>query len=299
VVALPRRTVASPPVPMSSMATTRIGITIRRRRRRRMAARFSAREGVVAVSVVMETHRDTTVLSSGGGARIRGSLWETLPMFDVHVVFLGAIIGLSGTAMYARDTFRGVTQPNRVTWFLWFLAPMLAFSVEIHQGVGLRSTMTLVIGLGPLLVLIASFANRQSTWKLGPFDVACGIASFGGLVLWLVTSDDMVALFSFMTADFLAGLPTIVKSWREPSSESTSAYLTGFINALLTLSTVTVWTTAEVAFPIQIVAFNLLEVALIAGRLGPRTRHEPTITMAPPVEHVIAGFRNEAESTDA
>ena len=118
-----------------------------------------------------------------------------------------------------------------------------------------------------------------------------GVASGLGLVLWLVTSNDTVALFSFMAADFLAGLPTVVKSWRDPSSESTSAYLTGAINAALTLTTVTVWTTAVVAFPIQIVLFNVLQVILVAGRLGPRLRGEPRSTTIAPVEHVIAPLR--------
>ena len=212
-------------------------------------------------------------------------------MLDVHVVFIGAAIGLVGTSMYAYDTLRGLTQPNRVTWLLWTIAPGLAFIDELKQGVGLRSLMTFVIGFGPLLVLLASFANRRSVWKIGPFDVACGVASGLGLVLWLVTSNDTVALFSFMAADFLAGLPTVVKSWRDPSSESTSAYLTGAINAALTLTTVTVWTTAVVAFPIQIVLFNVLQVILVAGRLGPRVRGEPRSTTMAPVEHVIAPLR--------
>ena len=68
-------------------------------------------------------------------------------MLDVHVVFIGAAIGLVGTSMYAYDTLRGLTQPNRVTWLLWTIAPGLAFLDELKQGVGLRSLMTFVIGL--------------------------------------------------------------------------------------------------------------------------------------------------------
>jgi hypothetical protein len=43
-------------------------------------------------------------------------------------------------------------------------------------------------------------------------------------------------------------------------------------NALITLATVTNWTTAEVAFPIQIAVLAGLQVLLISGRLGPRLR---------------------------
>ena len=216
---------------------------------------------------------------------------EDCGVLDVHVVFIGAAIGLVGTLFYVRDTLKGLTQPNRVTWLMWFIAPMLAFADEVKQGVGLQSLMTFVIGFGPLLVLIASFVNRNSVWEVGPFDVACGLASGAGLIVWLVTANDTVALASFMAADFLAGLPTLLKSWREPSSESVSAYLGGLINAMLTLTTVTVWTSAVVAFPIQIVLFNIVQVALIGGRLGPRLRHETLPGQTEVHERVIAPIK--------
>ncbi len=214
-------------------------------------------------------------------------------MFDPHLVFLGAAIGLSGTLFYARDTLRGVTQPNRVTWVLWTIAPMLAFVAEIRQGVGLQSVMTFSVGFGPLVVLAASFANKSAVWSLGPFDIACGIASVCGLVVWVLTSNDTVALISFMAADALAGLPTIVKSWKAPESESVSTYAASLVNALLTLTTVSVAATAVVAFPIQIVIFNVILIVLIGGRLGRRLRREPEPESLAPTERVIGRLSNK------
>jgi hypothetical protein len=212
-------------------------------------------------------------------------------VIDPHFVFLGAAIGLSGTVLYARDTFRGITQPNRVTWLMWTIAPMLAFVDEIRQGVGLQSVMTFVIGFGPLIVLLASFANPNSVWRISPFDIACGVASVGGLVIWLATSNDTIALAAFMAADALAGLPTLVKSWRAPETESVNTYVTSLINAALTLATVTVWSSAEVAFPIQIMIFNTVLIVLIGGRLGPRVRHEGRPEQTAPIERVISPMR--------
>ncbi len=58
-----------------------------------------------------------------------------------------------------RDTVRGHSQPNRVTWLLWGLAPMLAFAAELKAHVGLSALMTFSVGFNPLLVLAASFVN--------------------------------------------------------------------------------------------------------------------------------------------
>jgi len=53
------------------------------------------------------------------------------------------------------------------------------------------------------------------------------------------------------------------------------------VNALLTLATVKVWTTAEVAFPIQIALLTGLQVLLVTGRLGPRLRREERASPTP------------------
>ena len=214
-------------------------------------------------------------------------------MISPDFVFLAVVISVAGVSIYARDTVRGLTEPNRVTWLLWTIAPFLAFVSEVRQGVGMTSLMTLTYALCPLVILVASFVNRRSTWQLGPFDIGCGIASCGGLLLWVVTANDTVALVSFIVADLLAGLPTVLKSWRDPSSESPSAFLGGTLSTLLTLATVTTWTSAEVAFPLFVLAYNLFMLTLIAGRIGRRVRGEARPASLRPAERVLGRVKSE------
>jgi len=108
-------------------------------------------------------------------------------VINVHWIYLGAAIGALGTAVYLRDTLRGTTKPNRVTWLLWAIAPLLAAAVEFKDGVGLRALPTFTIGFMPLLVFVASFHNPASEWKIGRVDYACGAVSVAGTLTWLVT----------------------------------------------------------------------------------------------------------------
>jgi hypothetical protein len=193
-------------------------------------------------------------------------------MLDVHFVILGAAIGSAGAALYLRDTLRGVTQPNRVTWLLWAVAPLLAFAVEVGAGVGLRSLMTFVVGFAPLLIFVASFRNPASVWQIGRLDYVCGALSVAGLVAWLVTRHGTVALAASIGADALAAVPTLQKSWRWPETETAAAYVGAAANAAITLLTVKRVTTAVVAFPIYILTVASVEAALVAGRVGPRLR---------------------------
>src|SRR5690348_16544499 len=45
-------------------------------------------------------------------------------VISVNWVYVGSAIGALGTAVYLRDTLRGTTKPNRVTWLLWAVAPL-------------------------------------------------------------------------------------------------------------------------------------------------------------------------------
>ena len=110
-------------------------------------------------------------------------------MINVNWVYLGSAIGALGTAVYLRDTLRGTTKPNRVTWLLWAIAPLLASAVELNEGVGLRVLPTFMVGFMPLLVFAASFHNPTSVWKIRRIDYACGAMSVIGTVVWLVTRE--------------------------------------------------------------------------------------------------------------
>jgi hypothetical protein len=202
-------------------------------------------------------------------------------VLNVNFVYIGAFIGAIGQVAYVVDTVRGRTQPNRVTWLLWGIAPLLAFAVETADGVGLRSLMTFMVGFGPLVVFAASFVNPKAVWTLGPFDYACGALSIGGSVGWLVTRQGLVALVAAVAADAVAGLPTLIKSWSRPESESASIYLGSFANAVITLLTVKHVSAAVVTFPLYIAVFALMEVVLVGGRLGPRLRRALERTDAP------------------
>ncbi|MFZ6034669.1 MAG: hypothetical protein ACOYUB_00770 [Patescibacteria group bacterium] len=179
-------------------------------------------------------------------------------MLHPNFVIVGAIIFLIGSAGYVIDTVKGLVKPNRVTWFIWSLAPLIAFAAQVKQGIGMESLMTLVIGLVPVMVFAASFINRKSYWKIEKLDVICGLLSIVGLVLWQLTKVGNVAIFFSLLADFLAFLPTMIKSYRHPETENYLLYLANSIFALLTLLTIKDWNFANYSFPLYIFLATLL-----------------------------------------
>jgi hypothetical protein len=200
-------------------------------------------------------------------------------VIDPRFVFLAIAVSLLGTSGYVRDTLRGVTSPNRVTWGLWAVEGVLAFVVEVQQHVGLAALMTLTMGVVPFVVVVASFRNSHRVWKIGTFDVVCGVVSLFVLVFWCFINEPTVALISFVAADSMAALPTLRKSWLAPSTESARAFFLGFVNCAITLMTLQHFTTAGALFPGCILVTDLTIAVLVVTKAGLRVRGDERLLM--------------------
>jgi hypothetical protein len=196
-------------------------------------------------------------------------------MLNDKFAILSGAINVYSSVSYAYNTLKGRNQPNRVTWAMWTLAPIIAFAAQLSQGVGLQSIYTFSVGLGPMLVLVASMVNRKAYWKLTSFDLICGSISLLALALWLLTGKGLIAIILSVAADFFAAVPTIKKSYVDPESESGFPFVLGASAALITLLTIKVWTASNSAFGVYI----LLSDSLIAGlvllpSLRPNAKHK-------------------------
>ncbi len=193
-------------------------------------------------------------------------------MIDQNFVIVGAIIAAAGSLSYLVDTLKGKVKPNRVSFLLWSLAPLIAFFAEVKQGVGIQALMTFIVGFLPLTIFIASFVNKKAVWNLTGFDLMCGALSIIGLVLWFITKSGNIAIIFSILADGLAAMPTIVKSFNYPETESAWPYFASTISAILTLLTVKVWNIANIAFPLYIVLITLVIFSLVHFKLGKQIR---------------------------
>jgi hypothetical protein len=190
-------------------------------------------------------------------------------MIDHNWIFLGAAFNLVGSITYVIATLQGKTKPNRVTWFLWALAPLIAFTAMLGEGVSpLDGLMTFMVGFGPLMVFIASFVNKKSYWKITTFDIICGVLSVLGIIAWAVTRTGMIAILFSVIADGLALLPTLVKSWKGPETENHVIFMNGAISALITLLALKVYDFEHLAFPVYIFVVCVVLFVLIKYKIG-------------------------------
>ncbi|XHH09956.1 MAG: hypothetical protein ACFCUE_04825 [Candidatus Bathyarchaeia archaeon] len=180
-----------------------------------------------------------------------------------YLVFVAAFASLAAAAAYIRSMFKGNTMPNRVTWLMWSIAPLIATAAAVSTGVTLAVLPVFMAGFSPLLIFIASFFTRKAYWKLTKVDYLCGVLSGLALVLWYVTQEPNLAIVLAIISDAFAAFPTLIKAWENPQTESVWPYLVGIFGPLTSFAAATVWGFSELAFPVYLIAVNCLLVSAL------------------------------------
>lgn len=184
--------------------------------------------------------------------------------FEHWLVLLSVFISCIGGYAYVRDTWKGTTKPNRVSWGMWAFAPLIGTGAALAAGADVWTAVrTFMAGFIPLIVFVASFWNQQSYWKTTSFDIGCGALSLLALVAWLLFDIPAYAVLMAAFADFLAALPTIVKAWKFPETETGLAYITSLISVLLVLPSIGTWNLENASFQVYLLVVNVMLIVAV------------------------------------
>ncbi len=180
-----------------------------------------------------------------------------------YLVLLGAIIQIIGIAYYIRQIFYGNIKPNKVTWLMRSIAPIIGSIAAFADGVRRAVLPVFMSGFWPLLVFVASFFSAKAYRKIEKFDYVCGAISFLGLLWRRITKEPLIAILFAILSDGFAAIPTITKSRQHPQTESKSAYVTGLISVITSFFAMKTYGIAEIAFPVYIIILNTSIITIL------------------------------------
>ncbi|MBU4351286.1 hypothetical protein KKF47_01460 [Patescibacteria group bacterium] len=180
-----------------------------------------------------------------------------------YIVLLGAVAQLFGIAFYIKDMIKGKVKPNRITWLMWTIAPLIGAAAAFSSGVTWAVIPVFMAGFGPLLVLVASFLNKKAYWQLKSSDYLCGFFSFLALLLWLITKEPVVAIVFAIISDGLAAVPTLIKSWHHPETESAILYFIYLLGTSTGFLAIKSWVFPEYGFLVYLIAVQCLIIFAI------------------------------------
>jgi hypothetical protein len=192
---------------------------------------------------------------------------SAIPSSTFHDLFggLSGALTLLCVFPYLRDVSRGVTVPQRMSWFIF---AMLSISATVAQAAAGADSGVLLAGgaaIGFSAVFVTSIkrgVGGASRWDF----VALGIG-LAGLVLWHLSNRPMVAIAAIGAAEVAAVALTVAKSLKAPGSETLSTWVVDAVAGVMATIGVGTVDAAHLLYPVHHVILNGAVVAAIfAGR---------------------------------
>ena len=149
-----------------------------------------------------------------------------------YLVLVGALCSIVFGSVYLIATIQGKAQPNKVTWLLWAVSPLISVVATIAAtGFDWSILPVFMAGFMPLLVFIASMFNKSAYWELSFLDYLCGIVAIFAIIIWRLTDDPILAIIFSILSDAIASIPTLRKAWLYPNTEAPVYYIGGVISS--------------------------------------------------------------------
>lgn len=172
-----------------------------------------------------------------------------------------ALVVFTAYIPYAVDIIRGKVVPARSARIM--LTLLLIVTLFQQQSLGSGWAMAVTVGetIGALGILVLSL--KRGIGGLTRLDIICYALLAVSVGLWLKTDNALLAIHITIIADTVAFLPTMVKTWHFPKSETPLFFTIGATMPLLSILAEGNYTYAVMLFPLYLAAINSLEVALI------------------------------------
>ncbi len=163
---------------------------------------------------------------------------------------LSILISLAAYIAGIYRIIKGNFRPQRMTRFLLAFLALIFVMVLWAQGDRNALYLALVMFSCNFIVFVLSIKNGiGGTTRL---DMVVLFMAIFSLIVWKTTDNPVWGLVMSIMTDFVAMVPTIVKSWVLPGTEEWWFYISGTFSGVFNVLSISVFTFATLAFPVYI-----------------------------------------------
>lgn len=183
------------------------------------------------------------------------------------------VLSVVDAVPYVRDILRGTTRPHRGTRLIWWTLATTALLSQYADGAGW--SMLMLLGQAVTTGLTFALSIRRGVGGLSRLDLTITAIAGLGVVGWFVSSTPVIATACVVFADTLGVALMVPKTWRDPASETFSAYALASAAGLLAALAVGTLDASLLLYPLYFFVVNGLIAAMIETRnraLGTRVR---------------------------
>lgn len=180
---------------------------------------------------------------------------------------LSVILSIAGGPPYLFDILRHKTKPERATWFVWSLQGSIAFGSQALLGASWSLFFVGLNAAGNVLVFLLSLKFGVGGWRL--IDKLALVVAMVGLAVSLIFKQPVIALGGVILADFAGSVPTFLKVYHMPDTETTFMWMSFASASVFAALSVGAWKWSLLAYPLYLAADNYAIVVFqMLGRLA-------------------------------
>ena len=128
------------------------------------------------------------------------------------------VLSLISPIFYSKSIFARKAKPHKVTRFIVWLASVAGVLAVVHSNnLSGKIFAGIFLARATYLLVLALLYGVGGASQLDRICLALGVLA---LVLYVMTGSGLLALSFGVLSDFIGYVPTFVKTWREPGSES-------------------------------------------------------------------------------
>lgn len=174
------------------------------------------------------------------------------------VSFLIPIIGI---VPYIVNIVKGKTVAHVYTWLIWAILQTISVVAQIRNGAGFGAAYGAAGVLVCYSVVFLSLKNGLKQIK--KFDTFCLILALASMMVYVGLKNPLLAVIMATSTNFIGFLPTLRKTFVDPSSETVSAYLSGGIGALLSILALQNYSIITTLYLMNIILTDVVLVGII------------------------------------
>lgn len=179
-------------------------------------------------------------------------------------VLSGILLGVAGPP-YVMDTIRGVTKPERTTWFIFSLLGATAFVSQLSLGAHWSLVFSGLDMLGSLAVFGLSI--KYGTNGFTKLDIFALTIAVLGIILSIAAKQPLIAILGVIIADTAGTSLTLRKVYLEPSSETAISWFCIGTSAVCSVIAVGKWDLSLMVLPVYLAVANYgVNIAQLVGK---------------------------------
>lgn len=177
------------------------------------------------------------------------------------IAIIASILAIIGNVPYLMDIVKGRVKPHPYTWFVWSIVSCIIFFGQIAKGAGIGALPTAASEI--FTILIFFFSIRYGFKDIKKIDTIFLIISLVGLIPWIITKDPTISVIIAVSVDILAFIPSLRKTWHEPSTETPILYSMNVFRHILMLASLQAYNIATMLHSVVMITSNTLMTFLI------------------------------------